>query len=155
MNYFNAQRDNIFASSSKYDIVQLKRTGRAQYHHSGARNTGKLSARRLSTSQTGNNHHSYPGSPPSRRNSLSNGSGKTLGQRKSAKPSYEQEDAELAASGYGFCHHCKQVKSKYLLARCNYNSDKMGHTVPASYTVRDVKIYNSKYIGIPLTLSFL
>jgi len=25
MNYFNAQRDNIFASSSKYDIVQLKR----------------------------------------------------------------------------------------------------------------------------------
>lgn len=25
MNFFNAQRDNIFASSSKYDIVQLKR----------------------------------------------------------------------------------------------------------------------------------
>jgi hypothetical protein len=24
MNYFNAQRDNIFASSSKYDIVQLR-----------------------------------------------------------------------------------------------------------------------------------
>lgn len=33
MNYFNAQRDNIFASSSKYDIVQL-RQGQALYHHS-------------------------------------------------------------------------------------------------------------------------
>lgn len=53
-------------------------------------------------------------------------------------------DVELEAQGLGFCHHCKQVKSKYLLAQCNYNSDKMGHTVPASYTVRDVKIYNSK-----------
>jgi hypothetical protein len=91
------------------------------------------------------------GSPPSiasRRNSLQ-GSGKTLGPKKAVslgKSSYEQEDAQLAASGYGFCHHCKQVKNKYLLARCNYNSDKMGHTVPASYTVRDVKIYNSKYL---------
>ena len=102
MNYFNAQRDNIFASSSKYDIVQLKRNGRAQSHHSGTRNTGKLSARRLQISQTGSK------TPPVRRNSLSgpkNGGGKTLGQRK--KPQYELEDAELAASGYGFCHHCK------------------------------------------------
>jgi hypothetical protein len=96
--------------------------------------------------------------------------GKTLGQRSSVSTAHStktnasmtsynhghghishshhsltQEDTELAASGYGFCHHCKQVKSKYLLARCNYNSAKMGHTVPASYTVRDVKIYNSKY----------
>lgn len=29
VNYFNAQRDNIFASSSKYDIVQFKRSGQA------------------------------------------------------------------------------------------------------------------------------
>jgi hypothetical protein len=74
---------------------------------------------------------------------------KTLGHRSLSLTSQQhltQDDADLAASGYGFCHHCKQVKSKYLLARCNYNSGKMGHTVPASYTVRDVKIYNSKYL---------
>lgn len=47
---------------------------------------------------------------------------------------------------YGFCHHCKQLKNKYLLATCNYNSSKMGLTVPASYTVKDVKIYNSNII---------
>jgi hypothetical protein len=83
MNFFNAQRDNIFASSSKYDIVQLKRTGRAQYHHSGVRNNGKLSVRRLSSNQTGTQRKiSASGSPISRRNSLQ-GSGKTLGQRKS------------------------------------------------------------------------
>lgn len=74
---------------------------------------------------------------------------KTLGHRSQTSSTHHQhlsqEDADLASSGYGFCHHCKQVKSKYLLARCNYNSGKMGHTVPASYTVRDVKIYNSKY----------
>jgi hypothetical protein len=72
---------------------------------------------------------------------------KTLGHRTlslTTQHHLTQDDADLAASGYGFCHHCKQVKSKYLLARCNYNSGKMGHTVPASYTVRDVKIYNSK-----------
>jgi len=58
-----------------------------------------------------------------------------------------ENDQDLANKGLGFCHHCKQVKNKYLLARCNYNSDKMGHTVPASYTVRDVKIYNSKNLS--------
>ena len=31
MNYFNKQRDNIFASSSKYDIVQL-RQGESFFH---------------------------------------------------------------------------------------------------------------------------
>ena len=31
MNFFNAQRDNIFVSSSKYDIVTL-RSVKAQYH---------------------------------------------------------------------------------------------------------------------------
>lgn len=28
----------------------------------------------------------------------------------------------------------------------------MGHTVPASYTVRDVKIYNSKYFTVHVFL---
>lgn len=46
-------------------------------------------------------------------------------------------------ANYGFCHHCKQLKNKYVLASCNYNSSKMGPTVPASYCVKDVKIYNS------------
>ena len=46
-------------------------------------------------------------------------------------------------ANYGFCHHCKQLKNKFVLAQCNYNSAKMGPTVPASYCVKDVKIYNS------------
>ena len=33
MNFFNAQRDNIYVSSSKYDVVTL-RSVKAQYHHS-------------------------------------------------------------------------------------------------------------------------
>lgn len=49
-------------------------------------------------------------------------------------------------ANYGFCHHCKQLKNRFVLAKCNYNSAKMGPTVPASYCVKDVKIYNSKNI---------
>jgi hypothetical protein len=30
----------------------------------------------------------------------------------------------------------------------------MGHTVPASYTVRDVKIYNSKSLTLSLIMPF-
>lgn len=33
MNYFNAQRDNIYVSSSKYDVVML-RSFKAQYYAS-------------------------------------------------------------------------------------------------------------------------
>lgn len=47
-------------------------------------------------------------------------------------------------SNYGFCHHCKQLKNRFVLAKCNYDSQKMGYTVPTSYCVKDVKIYNSK-----------
>ncbi len=43
-----------------------------------------------------------------------------------------------------FCHHCKQLKSKFLLASCNYNSSKIGATVPVSQSIKDVQIYNSK-----------
>lgn len=44
----------------------------------------------------------------------------------------------------GFCHNCKQLKSKFLLVKCNYNSFRMGPVVPAHYTVKDVTVYNSK-----------
>ncbi len=43
-----------------------------------------------------------------------------------------------------FCHHCKQLKNKYLLASCNYNSSQMGPTIPIHYSIKDIKIYNSK-----------
>ncbi len=88
------------------------------------------------------------GTPAERRsNSVRAGDAGKISVRKihSGMRSFEADDAEMTQNGYGFCHHCKQVKNKYLLARCNYNSSKMGHTVPASYTVRNVKIYNSKY----------
>lgn len=151
INLFNAQRDNIFASSSKYDIVQFKRQGTAaQYHRSTGRhsdsgtvssntNQGKNSpvTRRAGPSTPAPKHHPAPGKSLSLQQQLALASpqvGRQLGA----------EAADMSAKGYGFCHHCKQVKSKYLLARCNYNSQKMGHTVPAVYTVRDVRIYNSK-----------
>jgi hypothetical protein len=56
----------------------------------------------------------------------------------------QQKAKEAEAAAFGFCHHCKQLKNRFLLAACNYDSARMGPTVPASYAVRDVKIYNSK-----------
>jgi hypothetical protein len=50
-----------------------------------------------------------------------------------------------SAQDFDFCHHCKQLKNKFVLAQCNYNSEKIGPTVPALYCVKDVKIYNSKF----------
>ena len=47
-------------------------------------------------------------------------------------------------ANYGFCHHCKQMKNRFVLAKCNYDSQKMGYTIPNHYSVKDVKIYNSK-----------
>lgn len=59
-------------------------------------------------------------------------------------------------ANYGFCHHCKQMKNRFVLAKCNYDSQKMGYTIPNHYTVKDVKIYNSKStIKLNLTLSLV
>ena len=43
---------------------------------------------------------------------------------------------------YGYCHHCKQLKKLQFLAECKYDSEKMGHQSPISYTANDVTIYN-------------
>ena len=54
---------------------------------------------------------------------------------------------------YDFCHHCKQLKNKYLLVACKYSSRSAKNMQqgieyqpypyePTSYSVKNVKIYN-------------
>ena len=43
----------------------------------------------------------------------------------------------------GFCHHCKQNKSRVNLKRCNYNSSIMGLAIPTSKTINGTTMYNS------------
>jgi len=46
-------------------------------------------------------------------------------------------------SEYGYCHNCKLLKNKYLLASCNYNTiHNMGTFEPMQYTINSTKIYN-------------
>lgn len=35
---------------------------------------------------------------------------------------------------YDFCHHCKQLKNKYLLVSCKYTQKQNKAVVPGSYT---------------------
>ena len=43
---------------------------------------------------------------------------------------------------YGFCHQCKQRKSKIILAKCSYNSAAYGHSIPSFMIVKGIKAYN-------------
>lgn len=55
---------------------------------------------------------------------------------------------------YDFCHHCKQLKNKYLLVSCKYSSKNNAHLRPPNapftpypyepqcYSVNNVKIHN-------------
>jgi len=43
---------------------------------------------------------------------------------------------------YGFCHQCKQVKSTYILAQCNYNAKKHGFLQPLKQTVGGISVFN-------------
>lgn len=63
LNYLNTLRDNIYASSSSYDIMM----------------------------------------PP-------------------GKDAKDPTKGEFSTDDYDFCHHCKQLKNKYLLVSCKYNS---------------------------------
>jgi len=58
--------------------------------------------------------------------------------------SIAQNHVDDDKSTYEFCHHCKQLKNRFLLASCNYDSSKMGPTIPVSYHIKDVQIYNSE-----------
>ncbi|CDW86779.1 UNKNOWN [Stylonychia lemnae] len=137
MNQFNAQRDNIFASSSKYDIVQL-RQGTAHYHTT-SENTNIDQIEKQSRMQRNRQNLS------SKKRSKSTPGPKIEPVVQSKNIIEEMKSFDEDKINYGFCHHCKQLKNRFVLASCNYNSAKMGPTVPASYTVKDVKIYNSKY----------
>ena len=42
----------------------------------------------------------------------------------------------------GFCHHCKQLKSSYILAKCRYNSRRHQYATPNIQDVNGVQVYN-------------
>jgi hypothetical protein len=42
----------------------------------------------------------------------------------------------------GFCHHCKQFKTTYMMANCNYQSQVHGLMLPISYTANGISCPN-------------
>jgi hypothetical protein len=63
--------------------------------------------------------------------------------------SVEENDDE-----FGYCHHCKQRKSKYILAHCNYNSELYGAAIPSSKTVNNYTVYNIDVFNMAFKNSF-
>ncbi len=50
---------------------------------------------------------------------------------------------ELADSiDNGFCHHCKQLRSTYILASCNYSSETAPQMMPVRYTINGFHLPN-------------
>lgn len=50
------------------------------------------------------------------------------------------EQPEL--SNYGVCHHCKQWKITYIMAKCNYNTKIHGNLMPAQHVMNGVQVHN-------------
>lgn len=61
---------------------------------------------------------------------------------KKAYPMQKSITKKTSEEDYGFCHQCKQRKSKIILAKCNYNSAALGHSVPSYIIVKGIKAYN-------------
>jgi len=81
-------------------------------------------------------------------------SGNLLQQADRLLKGQQQPPEESPYQDYDFCHHCKQLKNKYLLVSCKYSSKQAGKNqsggvyTPYPYepqfnTVNNVRIYNS------------
>jgi len=63
-------------------------------------------------------------------------------QMRTADENAEIFDDTPLQDRYGFCHQCKQAKSSYILAQCNYNAHKHGFLLPLKHHVANISVYN-------------
>jgi hypothetical protein len=54
--------------------------------------------------------------------------------------SLSEEIVEMSENG--FCHHCKQLRTTYVMASCKYNSSMHGLLLPISTTIGGVQLPN-------------
>jgi hypothetical protein len=48
----------------------------------------------------------------------------------------------VESSENGFCHHCKQLRTTYVMASCKYNSRVHGLLMPIYFTIDSVQLPN-------------
>ena len=48
----------------------------------------------------------------------------------------------FAGDQMGFCHHCKQIKTTYIIAPCKYDTRRHGHLLPTFSIVNGVRTFN-------------
>jgi len=162
LNYFNSLRDNIFASSGLYDMAA---TASDRLSKSKSKKSKGSSSKTASTTapvsefdknsvafQRGKRSCTITDLPSTR---------KPVTPPPALKPPPEMKVPLTNDTQYDFCHHCKQLKNKYLLVSCKYSAKKsMALTgpseqgpftyipypyEPSAYYVNGVKIHNMDF----------
>ena len=73
---------------------------------------------------------------------------KAVVQRKNSRMLLSSEceiarSQEMVEAGENeFCHHCKQLRTTYIMAQCRYNSKKHGLFMPTVQSAGGVQVHN-------------